>query len=208
MAAKRGHRSDHLRRKATLNIYRWHKPVGIAAVALMTITACGGTNTASQSSTTTPYPVKIMVGGLSKQIYLPNMLTQQLGFFKEQNLDVTLVDEQSGVGSETMVLAGAVDAGSGSYNHTLEVQAQGKFMETVVQLQIAPGEAEMVDAKKAGTIKTSSDPTGKTLAVTALASGTHSLTLALLSKAGPACTHVSAAGVDPGDALARGGFPR
>jgi ABC-type nitrate/sulfonate/bicarbonate transport system substrate-binding protein len=86
-----------------------------------------------------------MVGGLSKQIYLPNMLTQQLGYFKEQNLDVTLVDEQSGVGTETMVLAGAVDAGSGSYNHTLELQAQGKFMETVVQLQVAPGESAVGD---------------------------------------------------------------
>jgi len=129
---------------------RWTKQVSLAALALLAVTACGNAATPSQTSTSTPYPVKIMVGGLSKQIYLPNMLTQQLGYFKEQNLDVTLVDEQSGVGTETMVLAGAVDAGSGSYNHTLELQAQGKLMETVVQLQIAPGEAEMVATSKAG----------------------------------------------------------
>jgi sulfonate transport system substrate-binding protein len=178
---------------------RWQKTVGLAAGALLAVTACGSGGTPSQTSTTTPYPVKIMVGGLSKQIYLPNMLTQQLGYFKEQNLDVTLVDEQSGVGSETMVLAGAVDAGSGSYNHTLELQAQGKSMETVVQLQIAPGEAEMVDAKKAGTIKTAADLKGKTLGVTELGSGTHTLTLALLGKAGIAGDQANFVGVGAGD---------
>jgi NitT/TauT family transport system substrate-binding protein len=177
---------------------RWTKPVGLAAAALMAVTACGGTSTPSQTGGT-PYPVKIMVGGLSKQIYLPNMLTQQLGYFKEQNLDVTLVDEQSGVGTETMVLAGAVDAGSGSYNHTLELQAQGKLMETVVQLQIAPGEAEMVATSKADTIKSAADLRGKTLGVTELGSGTHTLTLALLGKAGVPGTAANFVGVGAGD---------
>jgi NitT/TauT family transport system substrate-binding protein len=177
---------------------RWTKPVGLAAAALMAVTACGGTSTPSQTGST-PYPVKIMVGGLSKQIYLPNMLTQQLGYFKEQNLDVTLVDEQSGVGTETMVLAGAVDAGSGSYNHTLELQAQGKLMETVVQLQVAPGEAEMVATSKADTIKSAADLKGKTLGVTELGSGTHTLTLALLGKAGVAGNQANFVGVGAGD---------
>src|SRR6202048_4735606 len=88
---------------------------------ILALSACGGTSSSGSTATTPGQPVslKLMVGGLNKQVYLPNMLTQQLGYFKAQNLDVTLVDEQSGVGSETMVLAGAVDAGSGSYNHTL-----------------------------------------------------------------------------------------
>ncbi len=43
-----------------------------------------------------------MVGGLSKQIYLPNMLTQQLGYFKQEGLDVTLIDEASGQSSENV----------------------------------------------------------------------------------------------------------
>ncbi|HEX6548816.1 MAG TPA: ABC transporter substrate-binding protein, partial [Candidatus Dormibacteraeota bacterium] len=123
-------------------------------------------------------------GGLSKQIYLPNMLTQQLGYFKEQNLNVTLVDEGSGQGSETEVVAGNVDAGSGSYNHTIELQAQGKNIETVCQFGIAPGEAEMVDAKKASTITSMSDLKGKNLGVTDIGSGTHTVTLALLGQKG------------------------
>jgi len=125
-----------------------------------------------------------MVGGLSKQIYLPNELAKQLGYFAQQGLDVTLIDEASGQSSENEVLAGQVDAGSGSYNHTIELQAAGKQMESVVQLDIAPGEAEVVSAKEAGQIHSISDLKGKNLGVTELGSGTQTLTTALLHKVG------------------------
>jgi NitT/TauT family transport system substrate-binding protein len=78
-----------------------HAALGVATVGLLA--ACGSSNNtttpsggAAASSTPTPVSLKIMVGGLNKQIYLPNMLAQRLGYFKEQNLDVTLIDEASG----------------------------------------------------------------------------------------------------------------
>jgi NitT/TauT family transport system substrate-binding protein len=125
-----------------------------------------------------------MVGGLSKQIYLPNMLAQQLGYFKDQHLDVTLIDEGSGQASEDEVIAGNVDAGSGAYVHPMVLNALGKKIETICQFGIAPGEAEVIDARKAGSIQSSSDLQGKNLGVTELGSGTHTLTLAILGKAG------------------------
>src|SRR5438067_12601032 len=117
--------------------------------ALVALAACGGTAAPNPASSSAPADLKIMVGGLNKQIYLPNMLAQQLGYFKEQNLNVTLIDQQSGQAAEQEVIAGAVEAGSGSYNHAVELQPLGKFIETVVQLQVAPGEAEVIDARKA-----------------------------------------------------------
>src|SRR3977135_4371851 len=163
---------------------RWTKQVSLAALALLAVTACGNAPTPSQTSTTTPYPVKIMVGGLSKQIYLPNMLAQRLGYFKEQNLNVTLIDEGSGQGSESEVVAGNVDAGSGAYSHPVELNALGKKIETICQFGIAPGEAEMVATSKAGSIKSAADLRGKKLGVTDIGSGTHTISLALLGKAG------------------------
>ncbi|HEX6512321.1 MAG TPA: ABC transporter substrate-binding protein [Chloroflexota bacterium] len=141
---------------------------------------------------------------MSKQIYLPNMLTQQLGYFKEQNLDVQLIDEASGQSSENEVLSGGVDAGSGSYNHTVELQPKGKLMETVVQFQIAPGEAEIVAAGKADAIKSAADLKGKNLGVTELGSGTHTLTMALLGKAGIASDQASFIPVGAGDTFLAG----
>ena len=41
-------------------------------------------------------PIKIMVGGIDKQVYLPAKLAAQLGFFKEQGLDVELFNSTSG----------------------------------------------------------------------------------------------------------------
>src|SRR5438045_2673807 len=109
----------------------------IGIIFTLLLSACGSSSTGSgngngNGSGTTQ--LKIMVGGLSKQIYLPNELTQQLGYFKQEGLEVTLIDEASGQSSEDEVLAGQVDAGSGSYNHTIELQAAGKQMEAVVLL--------------------------------------------------------------------------
>src|SRR6202165_5320772 len=129
----------------------------IGIIFVLLLSACGGsgtttTTTTVNGTTTTVTHLKIMVGGISKQIYLPNELTQQLGYFKQEGLEVTLIDEASGQSSEDEVLAGQVDAGSGSYNHTIELQPKGKQMEAVVLLNIAPGEAEVVSTKAASQI--------------------------------------------------------
>ncbi len=159
------------------------RPLLFVLTAVFILTACGG-STAAPATDNSPADVKIMVGGLNKQIYIPNKLAELLGYFKEQNLNVTLIDEGSGQASEEEVIAGNVDGGSGSYSHVLELQPKGKFMQQVIQFQIAPGEAEMVDAKKADSIKTAADLKGKNLGVTSIGSGTHTISLALLGRAG------------------------
>ncbi len=181
---------------------RFSLVIGIILVFLLS--ACGGsgsttTTTTANGTTTTVTHLKIMVGGLSKQIYLPNELTQQLGYFQQEGLDVTLIDEASGQSSENEVLAGQVDAGSGSYNHTIELQAAGKQMEAVVLLNIAPGEAEIVSAKAASQIHSVNDLKGKNLGVTELGSGTQTLTTALLHNAGISADQVHFVPVGAGD---------
>src|SRR5438067_2735165 len=178
---------------------RWFALV-TSIIFVLLLSACGSSSTGSGSSSSSgTTQVKIMVGGLSKQIYLPNELTQQLGYFKQEGLDVTLIDEASGQSSENEVLAGQVDAGSGSYNHTIELQASGKQMQSVVLLNIAPGEAEIVSAKAASQIHSVSDLKGKNLGVTELGSGTQTLTTALLHKVGITTDQVHFVPVGAGD---------
>ena len=52
--------------------------------------------------------ITIMVSGIEKQIYLPAKLAEQLGYFKEQGLDIELQSEPSGINGENEMLAGAV----------------------------------------------------------------------------------------------------
>lgn len=125
-----------------------------------------------------------MVGGMDKQIYLPNKLTEALGYFKDEGLDVTLIDEPSGVSSETEVAAGNVELGSGSYDHTIDLQSKGKVITSVVQLLREPGEWVMVSKQKADAIKTPKDWLGASAGVTSLGSGTHTLMRAIAIKSG------------------------
>ncbi len=167
----------------------------LAVAGIAILAGCGSTPSSTGGSVQT-ISLKVMVGGLSKQIYLPNMLAQQLGYFKDQHLDVTMIDEGSGQASEDEVLAGNVDAGSGAYVHPMVLNAAGKKIETICQFGIAPGEAEVIDARKAGSIQSPNDLQGKNLGVTELGSGTHTLTLAILGKAGidPTKEHFVAVG--------------
>src|ERR1700737_4559637 len=171
----------------------------LAVGAMVVLGACGGTSTASPGASVSPVDLKLMVGGLNKQIYLPNMLAKQLGYFDAEKINITLVDEGSGQGTELEVVAGNVDAGSGAYSHPVELNALGKKIETICQFGIAPGEAEMVATSKAGSIKSAADLKGKKLGVTDIGSGTHTISLALLGKAGYKGSDATFVAVGAGD---------
>jgi len=166
----------------------------------LALSACGGAGGGGASPAASErVKLKIMVGGLNKQIYLPNMLTKQLGYFEEQNLDVTLIDEPSGVSAEDALVAGEVEVASGSYDHPVDLAGLGKQVINVVQLLRAPGEAEMVATKKADQIKSPADFKGKTLGVTSLGSGTHILSRFLALKNGVPVDQVKFVAVGAGD---------
>ena len=128
--------------------------------------------------------ISIMVGGIEKIIYLPARLAEQLGYFKEEGLDVELLSEPAGVNAEDEMLAGAVQGVVGFYDHTIDLQAKGKYAESVVQFSHAPGEVELVSAKMADQIKSPADFKGKSLGVTGLGSSTNFLTQFLAVKNG------------------------
>jgi NitT/TauT family transport system substrate-binding protein len=125
----------------------------------------------------------IIVGGMEKQIYLPAVLTQQLGYFKDEGLDVELLNTKAGVEAENELLAGAVQGVVGFYDHTVDLQSKGKYIESIVQFSQAPGEVELVSAQHPE-MKSPADFKGKTLGVTGLGSSTDFLTQYLAVRAG------------------------
>ncbi len=127
--------------------------------------------------------VSIIVGGYEKQIYLPAKLTESLGYFKAEGLDVELLNEASGVDAENEMLAGAVQGVVGFYDHCVDLQTKGKQVMSVVQFSQAPGEVEMVSSKHPE-IKTFADLRGKSLGVTGLGSSTNFLSQYLMVKSG------------------------
>ncbi|MGO4452064.1 ABC transporter substrate-binding protein [Phyllobacterium sp. TAF24] len=118
----------------------------------------------------------IIVGGMEKQIYLPAVLTERLGYFKDEGLDVELINSRAGVDAENELLAGSAQGVVGFYDHTIDLQSKGKFIQSIVQFSQAPGEVELVSSKYADTVKSPADFKGRTLGVTGLGSSTDFLT--------------------------------
>src|SRR4051794_32976714 len=148
----------------------------IAAAALMAAGCGSSSNSSTSSGSAKTTTVKLMVGGLDKQIYLPAMLAQRLGYYKEQGVNVELSDEPAGVEAANQLLAGKVDGVVGFYDHTLDLQGKGRQTESVVQLLRLPGEAVMCRSDVAGQVRSAADWSGRKLGVTGLGSSTYFLT--------------------------------
>jgi NitT/TauT family transport system substrate-binding protein len=127
--------------------------------------------------------ITLMVGGYEKIIYLPAKLAERLGYFKDEGLEVELLNEGAGVDAENEMLAGAVQGVVGFYDHCVDLQTKGKYIESIVQMADAPGEVELV-SNKYPSVKGMGDLKGKTLGVTGLGSSTNFLTQFLMVKAG------------------------
>jgi len=177
------------------NVFRTLLPV--CTVGMLALTSIGISATQAQTAPT----VNIMVGGLNKIIYLPAKLTEQLGYFKDEGLNVVLSDEPAGVDATDQLLAGQVDGVVGFYDHTIDLQSLGKALEVVVQLDGVPGEFEMVSTKMADTIKSDKDFKGHVFGVTGIGSSTDFLTRYLAVQGGVSPTDITRIGVGAGDTL-------
>jgi NitT/TauT family transport system substrate-binding protein len=154
---------------------------GLALAAALT--GCRDSRAGATADGGTPH-IKIMVGGIDKVIYLPAKLTEQLGYFKAAGLDVQLLTEPSGAQAENVLISGDVQGVVGFYDHTIDLQAKGKCIQSVVQFANVPGEAEVVATSKAGQLAAPADFKGKQLGITSPGSSTDFLTQALATRAG------------------------
>ena len=155
----------------------------VALLALLAAVVCA----ANPAWAADPPKITIMVSvsGITKMIYLPAKLAEQLGYFAAEGLDVEFQTQPAGIEAENELLAGAVQGVIGFYDHAIDMQSKGKEISTIVIFTQVPGEVEMVSSK-APEIKSMADIRGKTLGVTGLGASTNFLTQYLAAKEGVA----------------------
>ena len=158
--------------------------------------------TATLPAGSAPDRLRLMVAGADKQIYLPVTLAASLGYFKAQGLEVELLSEPSGVNAEDELLSGTVQGVVGFYDHAISLQAKGKFVQAVVQLGRAPGEAELVASRRAADIRSPADFAGRRLGVTGLGSSTQFLSAYLGVARGVRLAEMTMVAVGSGDRFA------
>jgi NitT/TauT family transport system substrate-binding protein len=179
--------------------------LAVAASAALALTGCSSkastsTDTGGGGSAPANAPsVKIMVGGLSKQIYLPFMLAERLGYYAKAGVKVSLVDEPAGGDATKNMIAGQVDGVGGFYDHNIALQALGKASESVVSMLQIPGEVELCRSDLKGKITSPSGWSGRHLGITDIGSSTDFLTQYLATKYGvaPSSTHRVGVGAGP-----------
>src|SRR5258706_16066612 len=155
--------------------------VGVAAG----LAACSTAKPPAAANTEGPLSkVRIGVGGIDKVIYMPAMLTERLGYFTAEGLQVELSDEQNGVNQENEMLAGHLEGVVGFMDHAYTLQLKGKCVESIVQFANPPLEKVMLSSKEAATVKTMADLKGKSIGFTSKGSSTNALINSLMAKAG------------------------
>lgn len=128
--------------------------------------------------------LKLGVGGKPLLYYLPLTLVERLGYFKDEGLKIEIQDFAGGAKSLQALIGGSVDIVTGSYEHTIQMQAQGKPLIAVVDLGRFPGIALGITKKKAADFKSMKDLKGMKIGVTAPGSSTNFMVSYLMIKNG------------------------
>jgi NitT/TauT family transport system substrate-binding protein len=139
--------------------------------------------------------VMIAVGGKNLFYYLPLTIAEQLGYFKDEGLDLTIVDFAGGSRALAAVVGGSADVVSGAFEHTINMQFKGQDMRAFVLQGAAPQIVLGVNPKTMPNFKTVADLKGKKIGVTAPGSSTNIMANFVLAKAGLKPSDVSIIGV-------------
>jgi len=139
--------------------------------------------------------VTIAVGGKNLFYYLPLTIAERLGYFKEEGLDVEIVDFAGGAKALQAVVGGSADVVSGAYEHTINLQAKGQQYQEFVLQGRAPQIVLVVSKKTMPNFHSIADLKGKKIGVTAPGSSTNMMANFVLAKAGLKPSDVSFIGV-------------
>ena len=150
------------------------------ALGLVALMAAGAARAADVEK---PDP-KLSVGGKALLYYLPLSVTERLGYFKDAGLNVEISDFAGGSQSLQAQIGGSVDVTTGSYEHTIQMQAQGKPLVAVVDLGRYPGIALGIAKSRVAEYKSFKDLKGMKIGVTAPGSSTNFMVSYLMIKAG------------------------
>jgi NitT/TauT family transport system substrate-binding protein len=144
--------------------------------------------------------VHIAVGGKASLYYLPVTIAEQLGYFKDEGLAIQISDFAGGSQALRAVVGGSADVVSGAYEHTLNMQPKGQFLQCFVQQGRAPQIAIGIAKSRAATYKSPKDLKGLKVGVSAPGSSTNMILNSFIAKDGLKPSDVSIIGVGLGAA--------
>lgn len=142
--------------------------------------------------------VSIAVGGQALVYYLPLSIAQLKGFYKEEGVDVKIVDFAGGSKALQAVVGGSADVCSGAFEHTISLQNRRQNYSAFVMQGRAPMITLAVSKKNLPDYKSPADLKGKKIGVTAPGSSTNMLVNFFLAQHDLKASDVSIIGIGAG----------
>ena len=139
--------------------------------------------------------IALSVGGKASFYYLPLTISEQLGYFKSEGLDVEISDFAGGARALQAVVGGSADVCSGAFEHTINLQSKNQMFQAFVLQGRAPQIAFGVSTKTLPNYRSISDLKGKKIGVSAPGSSTNMVANLVLSRGGLQGSDVSFIGV-------------
>jgi NitT/TauT family transport system substrate-binding protein len=167
----------------------------ILALLTIVMTGCSSSKPTTTGTGETLAPVKTMkttmaVGGKSAIVYLPPVIAEYAGYFKDQHLDIEVSDMNGGADAAQALIGGSVDFASMAVDHAIKAKAQGTDLVVLAAYTRYSGVSLVVNSKYKDQVKSIKDLKGMKIGVSSLGSGTHLALTALLVKNGMKPTDV------------------
>jgi NitT/TauT family transport system substrate-binding protein len=126
--------------------------------------------------------VRIAVGGQNQMVYLPTTLAQELGFYRDEGLDVELQDFAGGAKALQALVGRSADVVSGFYDHTIQMAAEGRALTAFVTMLRFPGLVLVTSPQSATAVTTIEDLKGRIAGVTTAGSSSQMLLTYMLQR--------------------------
>lgn len=139
--------------------------------------------------------ITLAVGGKAGFYYLPLTIAEQLGYFRDEGLEVDIIDFPGGSRALKASLDRAVDVVSGAYEHTIDLQARGLAYQAFVLQGRAPQIAMGISPRALPHYKSVADLRGRRIGVSAPGSSTNMIANLVLARAGVKPAEVQFVGV-------------
>ena len=166
----------------------------LLALACLAVSAGGNAQTGALERR----DVHIAVGGKASLYYLPLTVAEQLGYFKDEGLNLKISDFAGGAQSLRAVVGGSADVVAGAYEHTINMQAQKQALIAFVQMGRLPQISVGIATAKAASYRSPRDLKGLKVGVSAPGSSTNILFNYFISRDGLKPNDVAVIGVGTG----------
>ena len=144
------------------------------------------------------HDVHIAVGGKTALYYLPLTITERLGYFKDEGLNVRISDFPGGTRSLEAVVGGSADVVAGAYEHTINMQSRKQNFQAFVLTGAAPQITVAISSKLAANYHSPKDLKGLKVGISAPGSSTNMVINYLAAKGGLKPSDFSVIGIGAG----------